>query len=283
MIKYEVGNLITNVRQWFFPDGCVGTNINIGTEAPNPERMDIFVTMIFGSTDEHDKQFSINDDLMALAQVADALRRQYPLATLFLAMPYVPYARQDRACSPGDAFSLGVAAKMINGMGFTTVAVGDPHSPVAGAVLNNMFVTDQAQIFGKVRDFTNVYIVAPDQGATKKCEEFAKAVVAAGVITCSKVRDMETGKIIKFKLLDEVIEGSEFFVLDDICDGGFTFNLVAMALTEACNNNIARLDLAVTHGLFTKGTGLLTSIYDNVYTTNTYISDKTGCEVIDLL
>lgn len=281
MIKYEIQDLTTHVRQWFFPDGCVGININIGEEPPYPDRFDILVSMVFGGRDENGVPFSINDDLIALAQTVDALKHQYPLATLFLALPYVPYARQDRACSPGDAFSLRVAANMINGMGFATVTVADPHSGVAEAVINNLFVVNQFEIFGSVKDFSNTFIVAPDQGASKKCEEFAKRAGAKGVVTCAKVREMSTGKITGFRVLDEVIEGADYFVLDDICDGGRTFIEVANALTASAE--ICSLDLAVTHGLFTKGVSTVKIHYDKIYTTNSFISDKNDCEVIDLL
>lgn len=281
MIKYEIERLSTLVRQWFFPDGCVGVNLNIGEDEPNPERMDIFVTLTFGDTDSKGKPFSINDDLIALGLTVDALRAQYPMATLFLGLPYMPYARQDRICSPGDSFSLRYVAKMINGMGFATVTVADPHSGITGALLDNLFVVHQHEIFGNVRDFSDVYIVAPDQGAAKKCEDFGKRVGALGVVTCAKVREMSTGKIIGFRVMDEVIEGANYFVLDDICDGGRTFIEVANALT--CSAEIGNLELAITHGLFTQGTGVLTKLYDKVYTTDSYTSDKTDCEVLALL
>lgn len=281
MIKYEIQDLTTHVRQWFFPDGCVGININIGEEQPYPERFDILVSMIFGGRDENDAPFSINDDLIALAQTVDALKRQYPLATLFLALPYVPYARQDRACSPGDAFSLRVIANMINGMGFATVTVADPHSGVAEALINNLFVVNQFEIFGGVKDFSNTFIVAPDQGASKKCEDFAKRVGAKGVITCAKVREMSTGKILGLRVLDLLEDDADYFVLDDICDGGRTFIEVAAALHNGAL--IGSLELAVTHGLFTKGTRVVKIHYDKIYTTNSFISDKNECELIDLL
>jgi ribose-phosphate pyrophosphokinase len=287
MIKYEIGNLTAHVRQWFFPDGCVGTNINIGEERTDPERYEITVTLVFGSSDENGKKFSINDDIMALAQTVDALKIHYPMATLYLVLPYIPYARQDRACSPGDSFSLRVVAKMINALGFGTVTVADPHSGVAGALIDNMYDVHQYEFFHNVRDFSDVYIVAPDQGASKKCEEFAKRVGALGVITCAKVREMSTGKILGLKVIDEIPDAAKLFVLDDICDGGRTFIEVSKALqmkaSNSGNGHIAVIELAVTHGLFTKGVDALSAFYDRIYTTNSVISEKEGCTVIDIL
>ena len=43
------------------------------------------------------------DDVMQLLMLTDALRRLNPAAPVHLDMPYVPYARQDRVCNPGEA------------------------------------------------------------------------------------------------------------------------------------------------------------------------------------
>lgn len=290
MITYRIGNTTTQVRQWFFPDGCVGTNINVGQLPIDCGIFDIIVTLKFGGPfglndlyTHTDRKFSINDDIMALAFTVDALKHQYPMAKLHLDMPYVPYARQDRICNPGEAHQLKVVAQLINGMGFTTVTAVDAHSTVCEAVFDRFYIVDQITVFSKLKqDWSNVYIVAPDQGASKKAEAFAKAVKAAGVITCAKVREMTTGEILGLRILDNLPWNSqslEFFVLDDLCDGGRTFIEVAKSIRGF---GIGKLKLAVTHGLFTKGVGVVKDFYDEIYTTDSVISDKTGATVLAL-
>lgn len=275
MIKYNVGNIQTTVRQWKFPDSCVGVDINVGSNAVDITVPNVTITCIFGS-----EGFTINDDIIALAFVRGALRTQYPLANIHLYLPYIPYARQDRAVNPGEAASLKVIGNMISGMGFATVLAVDAHSTVADACIDRLYVSDQYSVFNGVRQsFRETYIVAPDQGASKKCEDFAKRVGAAGVITCAKKRDPKTSKIIGFRVIDDVPPNADLLVLDDLIDGGRTFVEVAQELRK---HNPSRLDLAVTHGLFTKGTEVVTDIYDKVFTTNSYISDKNGAIVIDL-
>lgn len=277
MIKYRVANNTTHVRQWTFPDGCVGIDLQLGSQQVDFISGEVHVTCIFGS-----EGFTINDDIIALAFVRDALRTQYPVANIHLSLPYIPYARQDRACSPGEAASLKVIGNMINGMGFATVRCVDVHSTVAGACIDRLYVEDQYSVFGGVRQsFRETYIVAPDQGASKKCEDFAKRVGAAGVITCAKNRDMKTGKIVGFRVIDDVPPNADLLVLDDLCDRGGTFLAVAGELRK---HEPARLDLAVTHGLFTHPDGVdpLLGMYDKVFTSNSYISDKIGAIVIDL-
>lgn len=282
MIKYTIGSITTHVNQWFFPDGCVGVNINVGSRPVDVERFDMVVHINFGGVDEKSgKTFSINDDILALVFTVSALKHQYPLATLHLDMPYVPYARQDRACNPGDSNQLKDTAKLINGLGFATVTVVDPHSIAVEAVYENLHVYDQVKVFSQIkREWNDTYIVAPDQGATKKSEAFAKAVGAAGVITCAKIRDMKSGQILGLRVLDEIPEGANILVLDDICDGGRTFTEVAIALTAKAE--IGSLELAVTHGLFTKGVRAVKIHYDNIYTTDSVISDKEGCIVLEI-
>ena len=290
MIKYRTGNTTTHVRQWFFPDGCIGTNINVGQQPIDCGQFDIVVSLNFGGYDQSGeapyRKYSINDDVMALAFTVDALKRHYPLANLHLDMPYVPYARQDRVCNPGEAHQLKVTAQMINGMGFATITSVDPHSSVAEAVYEQFYSLDQIDVFSKIKtNWSDTYIVAPDQGAAKKAESFAKAVNAAGVITCSKVREMSTGRILGLRVLDEVDHGMNLFVLDDLCDGGRTFIEVAKALRMKASNNqgqIGKLELAVTHGLFTKGVGVVKDFYDEIYTTDSVISDKNCAKVLAL-
>lgn len=275
MIKYKVNGVQTTVRLGKFPDGCVSVNINSGSQAPDFFVTSVAVTLIFGS-----EGFSINDDIIALAFVKSTLRNQYPVANIHLHMPYTPYARQDRACNPGEAHQLKDIGKMINDMNFATVSVVDPHSIATLACFERLHVIDQYEVFNGIRQsFRETYIVAPDAGATKKCEDFAKRVSAAGVITCSKTRDFaNNSKITGLRVLDHVPENADLLVLDDLCDAGGTFIGLAQELRK---HNPARLDLAVTHGLFTKGVGVVKDHYDKIFTTDSYISDKTGAILID--
>lgn len=60
-------------------------------------------------------------------------------------------------------------------------------------------------------------------------------------------------------------------MFDDLCDGGKTFTVLAKELHK---HNPAKLDLAVSHGFFTKGEGILFDCgYTNVYTTNSLLQN----------
>jgi ribose-phosphate pyrophosphokinase len=117
-----------------------------------------------------------SDDIMDLMLLTDILKRQgHPANKLIL--PYVPYARQDRATTEDTAFSLGVMANMINSLEYKEVHVFEPHSYVTQAVINNCVVhSSNDAIFEYMMCITNqnsdIVLVAPDASAVKKAESF---------------------------------------------------------------------------------------------------------------
>jgi len=77
------------------------------------------------------------NDVMLLFMLTDALR-QADAAKIVLYLSYLPYARQDRVCSPGEANALAVFGSLINAQNYHRVYVLDPHSNVAGTAIKNM-------------------------------------------------------------------------------------------------------------------------------------------------
>lgn len=248
------------VDQKEFKDGAVGVNTNPMPNADN------FIT---GSVTVN-AQLKTPADQMALFFTTDALRRKYPLAKFFLNMHYLPYARQDRVCNEGESHNLKVFCELVNNLKYNIVYVADPHSNVALALINNLVVIDQYEIFRGIKSsFREWTIVAPDNGATKKCEEFAKKVGAAGVITFSKNREMSTGEITSLTPNQKIEDNGNYLVLDDLCDGGRTF----IELAKYFSNTECKIELAVTHGIFSYGVEVVASEFDHVYTTNSFRDD----------
>lgn len=251
-----------SVREWKFPDGCVGTNINLAHDDCEPD---------FGYYSVVVEALIKPDQLMELAFTMDALKRKYPFSKFTGVIPMFPYGRQDRVCSPGEAHSLRVVADMVNRMGFDLVITMDPHSNVIEAVVDNIHVVSQIDLFADVKalaDWAETTLVAPDMGARKKVEEFARHVGAKRVVCFDKTRELATGKITGMRCLDAVDAGERFLVLDDICDGGRTFEEVAIHLPRGSYK-----ELVVTHGIFSKGLDKVTDLYNHVYTTNSFRQD----------
>lgn len=279
MIKYTVDtrpNQTTQVSISTFKGGEVNVNINIGSQEQDYEVRRLCVTASM-SKPEHP---------IALLQAMEALRRQFPCAQAQLFLPYIPYARQDRICNAGESHALKVFCNLINSLNFVQVVVVDPHSEVAMGLIDRVFAYTQIDIFDDLHNFAEWYIVAPDMGALKKTEKFAKYVGAKGVITCHKERNMATGEIIRQYVsgaTEDELLGKRMLVLDDICDGGRTFVGVAGLLEEFAPECV---ELAVTHGIFSYGQEVLTSVYDKVHTTNSWnpsLTSEGKLNVIDIL
>ncbi len=212
-----------------------------------------------------------SNDIMELMLVTDILKNKYHLATRRdLYMPYIPYARQDRPCAPGDAFGLSVFADMINSLNYTRVFVQDPHSDVAPALINNCVVETMAQCinnFERLVDYIDqdgVVLVSPDAGAVKKVQDVANHFNHANIIEAAKTRDCTTGKITGTTLTNcgGIPLGMKCLILDDICDGGRTFIELGMLLKSHGAEEVA---LYITHGMFSKGFEVFSGSIDKIF------------------
>lgn len=211
-----------------------------------------------------------SSDLMKLFMLHNALKLK-GAEYVSLVLPYVPYARQDRACARGDAFSLKVFSDIINQIGFDSITIVDPHSDVAPAVINNCSVISQMDIINKSDVLTNLVVnttlISPDAGSNKKMHSLS-TYTSKEFIRADKLRDVCTGQIKETVVYCDDLGGKNVTIVDDICDGGRTFIELAKVLKK---KNCGEVNLFVTHGIFSKG---VQTIYDNgidnIYTTNSF-------------
>jgi ribose-phosphate pyrophosphokinase len=207
------------------------------------------------------------DHIMHLLMVTDAIRRHYAGYPIFLHMPYIPYARQDRVANHGESLSARVFCDLINAQNYEVVSVADPHSPVVEALLNRIDVVDPIYMVEEVLQSDlfkdGVALVAPDAGARKRVLNMAMEVNVEDVIFADKVRDTKTGKITGTVVNNEVPQGKAILVVDDICDGGRTFLELGKVLKEKTDQP---LYLYITHGIFSKGLEELGKYYDRIFT-----------------
>ena len=216
-----------------------------------------------------DADLRCSDDIMALLLVTDALRRvMSPRTPLHLRMPYVPYARQDRVCNPGEALSARVFCALINAQGYDSVTIVDPHSDVVGALIDRVSIIQPGAPASALRDrpeFAGDFaLVCPDAGARKRTAGIARALGASRIVYADKQRDPATGRILDMALAGAVPD-MPLLVVDDICDGGATFVALASALRRHTD---CPLYLYVSHGLFSKGLEPLLGAYERIFTAN---------------
>lgn len=218
-----------------------------------------------------------SDDVMALVMLVDSIRAQ-GIQQIRLIMPYVPYARQDRVCNPGESLSIRAFAKIINSLEFNSVVIYDPHSDVTSALIDRCIVEKSCVLMQKhiglwswickeYADGTPLYLVSPDAGAVKKTYEIAKKFPQfKGIIFAEKVRDVATGNIVRTSIgqLPDDFCDAKLLICDDICDGGRTFIELGKVLKAY---NPKEMNLYVTHGIFSQGEDILHSVFENVWCT----------------
>ena len=221
------------------------------------------------------RDFDITWNFESEREVIDllSLRKLSPNSNWDLHIPFLPYARQDKAISNQSTFNLEVLADLINSLGCRKVTAVDAHNPGRTAELIKNFVNVDAADFQKeVVDKTDPeYIVFPDAGASARYKPLRT------VLVCEKDRDQLTGAILGHKFTNTTwaphYKASRFLIVDDLCDGGATFVSVAKMLREIFPE--AWVGLCVTHGLFSKGReALLTNGINEIFTTNSLTKNE---------
>lgn len=211
-----------------------------------------------------------SDDVMNLCLAVDALRNM-GVKCIEAFIPYVPYARQDRVMVPGEPLSIKVFANIINNLHLNKVHIFDAHSEVTPALLNNcrnMSNHVMVRYFLKELNLNDYVLVSPDLGAYKKIDKLASALGYKGEIaTGIKIRDLETGEIVKSDIHAQDLKGKNCVVIDDICDGGRTFIELAAILKEKGAGN---LYFIASHGIFSHNAleNLKAAGYKNVCSSN---------------
>jgi len=238
---------------------------------------------------------NIRADMLSSNDVMDYLLLESVLfdsgLSVNLEIPYFPYARQDRACAAGQAFSLNVMTRLLNVNSFDTttslqqkITVWDCHSEKTTDLLkkNTRFsevinispadIIQQSPSLVDIITSSNTVLVCPDHGAIARTTLIAESCKDASfgqpsVICCEKQRDPLTGKILNSKVNATDLTGRTAVITDDICDGGATFIGIAQELRKL---NCQHIVLYVTHGIFSRGLGVFDGLIDQIFTTNSF-------------
>lgn len=208
-------------------------------------------------------------ELFQLAMWNDACKRRYEKTVLLL--PYLPGARADRGTPNGAR----VYAEFIGGLHIDQIITVDPHSPFMPNALNwgpgYLTIFPVTRIIGReLGDKGDYYshpyvgVIAPDKGAVDRAQAAAKKL-GVPLFKAEKTRDFESGKLNGFTC-EALPETGKLLIVDDICDGGGTF----IGLAEATGLDRERLDLWVTHGVFSQGLNTLRSYFGHIFTTDAY-------------
>ena len=167
-------------------------------------------------------------------------------------IPFLPCSRQDKEGPVEGDQSRGVGSilNMLHDSNIEKLVVLDNHST---SILKHYdgFVENQSLVSVLEKE-NGVYlpfdvVVSPDAGSLSRSHEVA-AMYGAPVICASKVREQSSGRITSYSLPVAQTHGfKRILVVDDIIDGGYTFQLLAHVLRSHWPE--VHITLVCTHGV----------------------------------
>jgi ribose-phosphate pyrophosphokinase len=186
--------------------------------------------------------------LLELWFLADACRRA-GAAHLTAIVPYFGYARQDRRASGREAVGARLIADLFAASGLQRLVAVDLHS----AALEGFFAIPVEHLSAvsllaeAVRPLVapNTVVVAPDLGAVKLAERYARSLHRPMAIVD---KERLSGEEVRVRRVVGRVEGCPVLVADDMISTGGTVQAAIQALLAA--GCAADVTVAASHGLF---------------------------------
>ena len=205
------------------------------------------------------------EDLFILMQVLDILDRHE--VSYVLSIYYLMGMRMDRVMDFNRPFTLKIVLNSLKNCNADNIKILEPHSDV---YYDFRFGGKFTELYIEGSPSNTVWhgyqMVLPDAGAKERYDY----QYVGTALTCSKVRDLTTGKILEIKIDNpEAISDKPLLILDDLCDGGDTFCSIAKAF-NSLGISKERLNIAVTHMVNPKGIKNLSENFNHVWFTNSY-------------
>jgi ribose-phosphate pyrophosphokinase len=155
-------------------------------------------------------------------------------------IPYLAYARQDRAFLEGEIVSIAVVAKLFEATGVRHVISVDIHSQLAmshfASVQNVSSIPHLADHASKMKLHRPVG-VSPDSGGAERANEFARRL-KADFVALKKSRDRTTGEVTVEHRLDVDVSGRDAILVDDMISSGGSIAKAAELLRKEGANRI---------------------------------------------
>jgi ribose-phosphate pyrophosphokinase len=149
-------------------------------------------------------------------------------------IPYLGYARQDRAFLQGEVVSISLVAKLFESVGLKHIITVDIHSELAmsyfGSIQNVSSVPLLADYASKMR-LHDPIAVSPDAGGTNRAKDFARHL-DIDVVVLKKSRHRVTGDVTVEEILDIDISKRDAIVIDDIISSGGSLIKAAEVLNK---------------------------------------------------
>jgi len=227
--------------------------------------------------------FPVNDSLMELLIIIDALRRS-SANRITCVMPYFGYARSDKKDQPRVPITAKLVADLITVAGASRIATIDLHADQIQGFFNIpvdhlMSAPIFARYFKHKFKGEDLVVVSPDSGGANRARSFAERL-ECGLAIGDKRR---TGNDDNAELQNIIgdVEGKIAILFDDIIDTGGSMCKVAAAVKA---NGAKKVFAACSHGVLSGKAieNLEKSPIDKLYITNSIplTPEKEKCDKI---
>ncbi len=209
-----------------------------------------------------------NDNLMELLIMIDACKRA-SAGRITAVMPYFGYAKQDRKASHREPITAKLVANLLEKAGANGVLIMDIHSDqVQGFFetrLDFLYASQAIIDYFQTKKVSNLCIVAPDIGSSKRARSYAKRLHADLAIIDKRRPKPNVAEVVH---LIGNVKGKNCLIVDDEINTGGTIINAVHALKE---NGAGKVFVACTHAVFAKDCAqkLQNAPIEEVITTNT--------------
>lgn len=174
----------------------------------------------------------VNDNLMQLLIIADALRRA-SAKSITAAIPYYGYARQDKKVKPRVPISAKLVADLITAAGVNRVISIDLHAGQIQGYFNipvdNIFSVPIVLNYIRKHFKDNLSIISPDAGGVERARAFAKRLNASLAIIDKR---REAPNVAEAMNIIGDVQEKAAIIVDDMIDTGGTLIEAAQALIQ---------------------------------------------------
>ena len=215
--------------------GCFSDGENFASIYETVRGSDVFVVQSTCSFVKDGKPGTVNDALMELLIMIDALKRA-SAGRITAVIPYFGYARQDRKTKPRDPISAKLVANLITRAGADRVLTMDLHAnqiqgffdiPVDNLLGSPIFVDYFNRKFKDTSDDTMV--VSPDVGSVARARAFAQKLGMPLAIVDKRRQKANSSEVMN--IIGDV-KDKHVILLDDMVDTGGSLCHAAKALVE---------------------------------------------------
>lgn len=191
----------------------------------------------------------IDRHIIQLLMMIQKCRRDKALKTIVV-IPYMAYARQDKAFLEGEVISISILAEIIECFGVSRVITVDIHSQSSlsyfGNIIKNISAIPILAEYALQNIFlNNVLIISPDFGGLKRAQKFGE-IIQREVTFLKKTRDRLTGMVSIEDVLDFKVKDKDVILVDDMISTG---NSIIKACEVIRKNGAERIFVICSHAL----------------------------------